>query len=72
MKLINVCQFNGNTYTMDIPSLTPEKLAKGLKAHRNGAMIQDAFSFLNADEREFILTGTPPEVWDEMFALEAS
>lgn len=34
----------------------------------NGALIQDAFFFLTADEREFIMTGTPPHVWDEMFA----
>jgi hypothetical protein len=27
-------------------------------------MIQDAFSNLNADEREFIKTGLTPELWD--------
>jgi hypothetical protein len=29
--------------------------------------IQDAFPFLNADEREFIQSGTTPEEWDAMF-----
>ncbi len=36
-------------------------------ARQNGALIQDAFHFLNAGEREFVMTGTPPRVWDEMF-----
>ena len=30
-------------------------------------MIQDAFPFLNADEREFLMTGFTTEEWDEMF-----
>ena len=34
---------------------------------RQGALIQTAFWFLNADEREFLLTGTPPDVWDAIF-----
>ncbi len=29
-----------------------------------GALIQEAFFFLTADEREFIMTGTPPHVWE--------
>lgn len=67
MKLTRICQLNGHTYTMDIPKLTPEKLQKGLDARANGALIQNAFPYLTAGEREFLLTGTPPDVWDEMF-----
>jgi hypothetical protein len=67
IKLTNVCAFDGKTYAMDIPALTPERLEKGLRARENGALIQNAFPYLNADEREFILTGTLPHVWDEMF-----
>jgi hypothetical protein len=33
-----------------------------------GALIQEAFPYLNADEREFIMTGTPPHIWEQMFA----
>lgn len=29
--------------------------------------IQDAFYFLTADEREFIMSGVTPEEWKEMF-----
>lgn len=30
-------------------------------------LIQDVFPDLTADEREFIFTGTTPEIWDEIF-----
>jgi hypothetical protein len=32
-----------------------------------GNLIQDAFPFLNADEREFIMTGTTKTEWDKMW-----
>ena len=46
---------------------TTEQLNDGFDKFERGAMIQDAFPFLNPDEREFILTGTTPEEWDAMF-----
>lgn len=66
MKLIKVCQLNGKTYEMDI-NCTSVQLELGKMLHERGALLQDAFFFLNADEREFVKTGTPPHVWDEMF-----
>lgn len=66
MKLTNVCHFNGLTYTMNL-NCTEEQLRTGAIAYSRGALLQDAFSFLNAGEREFLKTGTPPHVWDEMF-----
>ena len=68
MKLTRICQFNGKTYTMDFPTMTASQYYDAREKWRNGALIQDAFFFLTADEREFIMTGTPPHVWDEMFA----
>jgi len=32
-----------------------------------GALLQDAFPELNADEREFIKTGISPKEWEAMF-----
>jgi hypothetical protein len=32
-----------------------------------GMFIQDVFPELNADEREFMISGTHPACWDEMF-----
>lgn len=67
MILTKRCRFDGKEYWMDIPKLTPELLAECTRRWDNGALVQDAFYFLNADEREFIMTGTPPAVWDELF-----
>ena len=68
MKLTRICQFNGKTYTMDFPTMTASQYYDAREKWNKGALIQDAFFFLTADEREFIMTGTPPHVWDEMFA----
>lgn len=48
--------------------ITPEQLL----AYQNGELghIQNAFPRLSAEDREFILTGTTPEEWDEMFPDE--
>ena len=32
-----------------------------------GDLIQSAFEGYNADQREFIMTGITPEMWNEMF-----
>lgn len=40
---------------------------RGLYAYRNGALIQDAFDFLSADEREFLISGLTPEEFDISF-----
>lgn len=34
----------------------------------NGELIQNAFPYLNADQREILKTGIDSESWDEMFA----
>lgn len=32
-----------------------------------GAHVQNAFSYLNASEREILISGTCPECWDNLF-----
>ena len=66
MQLTKRCQFNGKIYQMDLP-MTQAQFDTASLARENGALIQDAFHFLNAGEREFVMTGTTPQVWDEMF-----
>ncbi len=66
MKLTQRCQLDGKTYTMEL-NCTEEQLEAGVREWTRGILIQDAFPFLDAGEREFIKTGTPPHVWDEMF-----
>ena len=34
---------------------------------QNGMLIQDACPRLNADEREFLMTGITPDEWNNMF-----
>ena len=34
----------------------------------NGELIQNAFPYLNADQREILKTGIDAESWEEMFA----
>jgi hypothetical protein len=72
MQLTKRCQFNGQIYTMDFPNMTEEQYATALMRYDLGALIQEAFFFLTADEREFIMTGTPPHIWEQMFAEQES
>lgn len=53
-------------FEMEIP-ISEEEFYICYEKFQNGEMIQNAFPMLNADQREFILTGTLPEQWDEMF-----
>jgi len=47
-----------------------EQYKQGVNDYRNGKLIQDAFPFLSADEREFLLTGMTPEEWELEFGDE--
>lgn len=68
MKITAVCQFNGRVYTMDFPNMTETQFRISKKMWDEGALIQEAFPYLNADQREFLMTGTPPELWTAMFS----
>ena len=54
--------------TMEIP-VTPEKLQEWEQVCGT-IRIQDFFPELNADQREFLLTGLTPEDWDEITKFE--
>ncbi len=36
----------------------------------DGALVQDAFPYLSADEREMLISGICPTCWDKMFGGE--
>jgi len=55
----------GQENTMALP-ITDEQM----EAYNNGALVQDAFPHLTPDQREFIMTGILPDVWDAAFAEE--
>lgn len=56
--------FSGKMHEMDIPITT-----KDLKDFYEDKLghIHEAFPYLTADEREFIISGIPPHEWDEIF-----
>lgn len=66
LEITRRCKFNDQEYTMKI-SVSRQKLARWdrtpLSIRRK---IQDEFPELEAPEREFLLSGTPPEVWDQI------
>lgn len=62
MKIGRVCPFTGKYNEQEI-DVTPKQLA----AWQNGALIQEAMPNLTADEREFIMTGITPEMWEATF-----
>jgi hypothetical protein len=54
---------SGKRNTMDLP-ITAAQMDSWLSSP---TLIQDAFPNLNADQREFILTGILASEWDTMF-----
>ena len=57
------CVITGKPVTVKVPG-------DGLFAYRSGAHIQDAFSTLSADDREFLMSGMSKEAWDATFSEE--
>jgi len=70
MKITRKSPISGKTHEMEIPLTGPEYLEACI-AHKKGVLIQNAFPTLNADQREFILTGITPEEWAATFKDEA-
>jgi hypothetical protein len=60
MKITRTDPFTGKENTLDL-KVTPTQLFRW----QNGAPAQSVFTFLNDDEREFIIGGIPPGKWDE-------
>ena len=54
--------YSGITRTREL-DITPQQAANYI----NGALLQDAFPNLSADDREFIISGITPEEWDAAF-----
>lgn len=41
-----------------------------LDKYRDGALIQDAFPYLSAEDRETIMSGTHPDCWNKLYPEE--
>lgn len=44
--------------------------ASDLNRYQSGEYAQDAFSYLTAEQREIIISGTHPECWNELFGKD--
>lgn len=65
MLITRTSMLTGVTRTMSL-DVTEEQFY----AYQNGALIQNAFPHLSADDREFILSGITPDEWDTMVGGE--
>lgn len=72
MKVTKKSDYSGKEHTMDLPTVTQERLDRcwRFNLHGEAKHIQDEFPELTADEREFLMTGITPEEWTEMFGEE--
>lgn len=70
MHFTRTCVFDGVTREMVLDCSEAEFKEGWVQWQAEGRVIQDAFPFLSADEREFILTGMTPDMWDRMVGEE--
>ena len=67
MNITRVCPFDGSVNVRYVEGASPE----GLAAWKNGALIQDALPEVSPEDREFIMTGITPSMWNHIFGEEA-
>jgi hypothetical protein len=66
VTISRICPFTGALNEMTL-NCSVDEYVIGEQAYNDGALLQDAFHFLDADEREFIKTGITPEQWNRIF-----
>lgn len=59
-EIVTVCPICGEEH------LIPANL-EDFHAWDEGALVQDTFPYLSADEREMLISGICPECWDKLF-----
>lgn len=67
MLLRKTSIFTGKEAAMEFPDGIEARIALW---KRSGMMVQEAFPDLTDDQREFLLSGSTPEEWDELFKEE--
>lgn len=66
MNITRICPFTNRVNVRYVEGATPS----GIAAWKNGALIQDALPEVSADEREFIMSGITPDMWERIFGRE--
>lgn len=62
MLITKKSKLTGVERTLDIPVMQEQ-----IDAWQNGVLIQNAMPNLTKDEREFMMTGSTSEEWDDIF-----
>jgi len=65
MQVSKMSPFTGNINTMTL-DISPNQMAE-FSDPRRTRLVQDIFPNLSQDEREFIMSGTTPDDWKQMF-----
>jgi len=66
MRVRKQSAISNKVHEMDLP-LTEDEFFLCHSKWKAGELIQNAFPMLNSAQREFIMTGSTQEEWDEMF-----
>ena len=62
MKIVRTSRLTGNTSAMELPITQAQ-----LDAWVDGELIQNVMPQLDADQREFVMTGITPAEWNAAF-----
>ena len=62
MRIHKRSSFSGLVHEMDL-DITLEQIER----YNKGELIQNVFTNLSDNEREFLMTGITPEEWDQVF-----
>lgn len=68
--MVNVTRkspISGRVHTLAL-NISQEAYDIACAKWNSGTMIQDAFPMLDANEREFLMTGITPEEWAKIFS----
>ena len=63
MNITRTCPITNRVNVRHVEGATPE----GIAAWKNGALIQDALPEVSPENREFIMTGITPSMWNHLF-----
>jgi hypothetical protein len=66
VTVYRTCMLTGDVEQMTF-NVDPQVFAEAHAQRMQGALIQDAFPFLNADQREFLMSGITPVIWNRYF-----
>lgn len=66
MKITRICPFTNQINVRDIP-ITEAQMDRWLGGLE---LIQDVMPELSADDREFMISGITPEMWEKTFGGE--